>query len=165
MSITCAVAGDTYHISLQVSELSNKHDITVFIKLGNTVSTFNKHHILLWKILLKYAYVLKSPFTADETQPDAKVRSFVDDIELNGNITVRASCCLDKTYFGMKPLIAKCNKNNESMLFITGKVSLAHHFTGILGLENHNNVKVTITPDKHKTVAVQFGSLYRINGH
>ena len=80
--------------------------------------------------------MLKSPFTADEARPDAKVRSFVDDIELHGNIPVRASYGLGKTYFGMQPSISKCNENNESMLFITGKVSLAHHFTGTLGLEN-----------------------------
>ena len=48
--ITCiAVAGGTYDIASQVSELSSKHDITVFNKLWNTVSTFNKYHVLLRK--------------------------------------------------------------------------------------------------------------------
>ena len=129
------IAGGSYDLALLTSELSVKHDLSNFNTLWNKVVTYNKHHFLLRKILLKYSFVLKLRFKLDEIRNDEKVRSFVDDIKEHPYIAARASYGMGKTYFGMKPLIHQCKQLSKTVLFITEKVSLSYHLTTTLGLK------------------------------
>ena len=108
---------------------------------------------------------MKGRFTSNERRSDEKVRSFVEGVDCHTNIAVRASYGLGKTYYGMRPLIQKCNARYETVLFVTEKVSLAHHLTATLGLENYNDIHGTISPENNHSVAVQLDSLHPIHGH
>ena len=55
----------------------------------------------------------------------------------------------------MRPLIQKCNEKHETVLFVTEKVSLAHHLTASIGLENYNDIRRAISPENNHRVAVQ----------